>query len=641
MTRVADIESIAIYPPLGLARVGNAPGYEDYILASEIRGRAPDDPDGFRDTEGRIKRQAVRFRIYAHLKDGSIEEITAGGNVSIKWRVRIANLKAGWYQFQQAMDVAPGLAPFVVKRNAQENDRSLLNIVPAPAAISGKNAPTVTFEDGRFYGRDVYLGELRTDEAGRLIVLGGYGASAPAVAGTLPTTFANNDGWHDDTGDGPVHATVTIGDETLDALPAYVVVAPPNFAPGTFGVVTMEDVVVDSWIAAGWMDRPESTSFTRDIWPVFDRMTQQQWVDHGLYVMHGTGSTLDAAAPDRLKRLRDMSEENRPWRERVASLFRDPADMSNYKPLKMAQIYGDAYGEPGDFAEAGLSVTTTIYAHVQRWAAGEAVDDWEGVPALPRFEDLAPEQQVFHLERASLYECLGGPFHPGIEMTWTMRRTSLWEKPFRLKCGGVDEVARQDFGDKLTPETCLGPRGALDVAVAGSLTRWMGVPWQTDEASCNSDADYSPSSYLSMPSFWGPRAPNQVLSKASFSRLTDPATSELQALKYYGYREDWLRDIRSTGYIKRITHMVDEWWMLGMSLSRDVPEHLQKRGLPPVAWVEEGRHPENVGDDPKIELMEMVDRIDLEPHQAGLRVTAKTEQTGFAKPKRTFRRGEV
>ncbi len=65
----------------------------------------------------------------------------------------------------------------------------------------------------------MYLGELKTDEAGRLIVLGGHGKTG-SVPGAKITTFANNDGWHDDTADGPVTATVSIAGRAIPVDPA-------------------------------------------------------------------------------------------------------------------------------------------------------------------------------------------------------------------------------------------------------------------------------------------------------------------------------------------------------------------------------------------------------------------------------------
>lgn len=72
-----------------------------------------------------------------------------------------------------------------------------------------------------------------------------------------------------------------------------------------------------------------------------------------------------------------------------------------------------------------------------------------------------------------------------------MRRPSMWKKPkdanglpFRLNILPPDVAPQDDFGAVLTPEVCLGPGGPLDASGPGTLTRWLGIPWQTDEASC-------------------------------------------------------------------------------------------------------------------------------------------------------------
>ena len=98
------------------------------------------------------------------------------------------------------------------------------------------------FDTGKFIGKTIYLGELRTDEAGRLIVLGGRGKSA-SFDGTKAVTFANNEGWHDDVSDGPVTAKVIYDGQELKVDPAWVVVAPPNYAPMQKSVRTMWDLM--------------------------------------------------------------------------------------------------------------------------------------------------------------------------------------------------------------------------------------------------------------------------------------------------------------------------------------------------------------------------------------------------------------
>jgi hypothetical protein len=58
----AEVVRCAIYPGLGVARVGNAP--DEYFIGPEWPGQVPAPEGGFKDGEGRVKRQAARFRVY-------------------------------------------------------------------------------------------------------------------------------------------------------------------------------------------------------------------------------------------------------------------------------------------------------------------------------------------------------------------------------------------------------------------------------------------------------------------------------------------------------------------------------------------------------------------------------------------------
>jgi len=75
---------------------------------------------------------------------------------------------------------------------------------------------------GKFQGskeegeaKEVELGTIRTDDKGRLIVLGGYGRSesiaTPGEETPLLMTDFDNADWFDDTSDGSVDVTVTHG----------------------------------------------------------------------------------------------------------------------------------------------------------------------------------------------------------------------------------------------------------------------------------------------------------------------------------------------------------------------------------------------------------------------------------------------
>src|SRR5262245_36314545 len=98
----SEIAWVGIYPLIGIARLGNAQGHDDYTLAPEVIGGTPDARGGFQTVAGEIKRQGVRFHVYARLKSGEPIELVHGPDVKISWRVEVANLKAGWYQFNQA-----------------------------------------------------------------------------------------------------------------------------------------------------------------------------------------------------------------------------------------------------------------------------------------------------------------------------------------------------------------------------------------------------------------------------------------------------------------------------------------------------------------------------------------------------------
>lgn len=658
-----DLEWLRVYPPLGLARVGNAdPGASDYVIGPEVIGGTATKPDGtpavhledFRMPKGEIKRQAARFRVYAKPKNGAVVELTAA-DCQINWTVAIANLKAGWYEFNQAMDLPRNLATPANRRNAQllvrKKSRSYLDITPAPQQISGVNCPAVAFGDGTFWGNSVYLGELRTDGEGRLLFLGGMGKSASFRPGYNPVTFANNDGWHDDVSDGPVRACVTFADgATMDAEPGYVVTTPPNFAPGLIGVVTMDDAVRETFMAQGWLDKPTVTSFTNDVWPIFDRLTGLQWVDHGLFVVHGAGSPLDARDPATIARLADSSAANASWRSKVLALFRDPAD--DAKPLAadaMPQIFGDGV-DNGQDSRFELAVTPTQYWHLKNWADGKFNSGWSGVPTTPLFDSFSPGDQIEQLERAALHDCLGGPFHPGIELTWIMRLASVWSRAYRLKVLTSNDPAQQNYGDVLTPEACMAPGGPYDGVATGALTRFMGVPWQTDGTSCNSDADYEPWSYLSMPTFWGARVPDQVLALPDYERASslDPATRPLQLQKHFTMRADWLRDVRGQDYYSRLLNMIEHWADLGMVLPmQNPPSH-----LPAMTRVEQGRNTPNhptYQHDPKFQLVTAVENLDAPPPLAQARPTVHAEiakavqvdQAGATRLRRRFRQDEV
>src|SRR5258706_3235714 len=110
------------------------------------------------------------------------------------------------------------------------------------------------------------LGEILTDAQGRLLVLGGHGCSGTSKTGPGQPRiddYANNDGWFDDTSDGPVMARLIMFSPLVQRTryvdveyPAWVVAAYPAYVPQILDMVTMDDVIEDLAIRQ-FADRPD------------------------------------------------------------------------------------------------------------------------------------------------------------------------------------------------------------------------------------------------------------------------------------------------------------------------------------------------------------------------------------------------
>ena len=564
------IVSAAVYPAIGIARVGDS--QDDFFLAPEVVDPLPEPPNHYRDARGALKRQAVRFRVYGLNAEGrAVAELT-DENAAVRWSVHLANKKSAWYEFQLALDIPEAeAAPPSLLRNATVSDRAALTIDPGPRHISGRNThggPAHVFDTGEFMGSPVYLGELRTDEAGRLIVLGGRGVSA-SYDGSRAVTFANNEGWHDDVSDGPVTAEVEFGGKKLKVKPAWAVVAPPNYAPMQKSVRTMWDLMRDLAIQNSTLPSPKRPSFNFDIRPIFERLSNLQWVNQGFAAAFGWKGWNDLSTPAALERLSRNNPDDLEYRKTIANEFR-VLSRDGWAAQPWPWVYGDAMDVPAaKTSRQNAALSDTQLRMLQQWAAGDFDADYDPEWEPPRkLEDAPVAEQPEMLDRASLEFCLADAFHPGCEMTWPMRTQSMYEGPFRLKHAPEDWV-EPGFGAELVESTLTLPDGPLGPQVPGGITRWMAVPWQTDTASCRSGYDKSYDPYV--PTFWPARVPNQVLTEKNYDIVMDKERPIEERRAAFSRRAAWTRPLGSKSYTDEINNMIHRFGTLGVVEYRPGP----------------------------------------------------------------------
>ena len=549
---LSRVRRVAIHPAVGFARVGNS--RDLFYFGPEIPGTSPRGP--FKDAQGAMAKQAARFRIYGYDADGqALGEITAA-DADITWRVDVANAKPVWYDPDEAFDV-PNPPP-TRQRNPDVEDRRALVAHATPRKVSGAGATPQSL-DASFLGIPVALGEVFTDGSGRLIVMPADGRAIPGP-GAPPLTGLSSDGWIDDTCDGPVRAEVRIGGRSFEAEPAYVVSTSPDWGPSiSEGIVTLFDAVEDGLYRARRRKKPR-TDFSRDVYPIFRRLTESQWVNEGFFLSNGWGSSADWTTPALREKLADGSRRNKSWREEVFASFRDP-DFANVEPDLVPALYGDKISIPPNLVQPRqwLAVTRLQYAHLRAWAKGDFIDS--GEREVQAVSELPPARQPQALDEASLGACLGGAFHPGIEFTWLARIPWMWTTDMRIKWSQL-EPNLQDYGPFMTQEIALSRSGPLAKLGPGSIGQWMGLPWHSDSASCRSGytLEISPVS----PTFWPARIPNQVLAKADYDVVMDSTRSLADRQEAFERRRGWERFVAGSTSQTAINAMISDWYKLGV-----------------------------------------------------------------------------
>jgi hypothetical protein len=338
-----------------------------------------------KDAQHRVKRQAARFQVFEVDDAGVKPPAPLASGATVRWTVRLVNKKDAI--------VRPGSPPSQPMRPvlaAGAGDR-----VIDSGNVSVDAGGTASL-DGTYKTTQVHLGDARVDATQRLLVLGGSGRAASPTNAPIGGSFYNNPGWFDDLADGPVSAEVVLEDGTVHASePAWVIVAPPDFAPGCGGVVTLYDVIRQVGVDLGQVEVPARPEFWRDVQPMIHRASTLQWVTND--ATWPLVSTDWAALSDPSPAAAALRAENAEFVRSVEALLHQT--------------------ELRDWQRQCLSA----------WEAG----DFDATPT-------ATPEPSSALTRAALDATVGQGFFPGIEAGIIVTDPQIYLQPFRFR---IDQAA--------------------------------------------------------------------------------------------------------------------------------------------------------------------------------------------------------
>jgi hypothetical protein len=358
------------------------------------------------------------------------------------------------------------------------------------------------------------------------------------------------------------------------------VTAPPNYAPDLISIVTMYDVLYDTY-NGNWIQPPSEPSFIENILPLLEQFCEAQWVNYGFYVQFGWRAPNEFLRPDYLKTL--ASKEKKEYEEirrQVFYSFRNP-DFQQVQTQAWPWMYGDHVKLNNPPPRGFFAVTNTQYTFLQQWVNGNFKADLKHLkPSPEKIEDVPLKLRPATLDKAALYFCLGGPFHPGCEMTWPMRTATMYYAPFRIRPRGKNDP-EPDYGEWLTPQVATSDNGPLYANAPGDISRWMAVPWQTDTASCR--AGYDPAYDPYLPTFWPVHVPNHVLTLENYEKAIDASLPREERLAAFNSRATWYRGLQGQ-YLDQINEMVTEFGKLGVVERREGVK--DDPDFPPVMFVE-------------------------------------------------------
>ena len=223
-----------------------------------------------------------------------------------------------------------------------------------------------------------------------------------------------------------------VNGNTFAAEPAWILVGPPDFAPGIGQVVSLYDTL---WDVAGQNPAiaiPPLFMYTQE--PLKRLVTfrtarstyRPEWFADLLPVLTNTVNVkfvFNASGSAPISHSGPTAALTSKAEGGITQFLRPPAGnkLFMFGPQTMPFLYGDDYLVTASDKQA-LAVTPSQYENFEHWRDGKFD---VGAPA----SGISPEG----LDRAALQSCSGGAFFPGMEAGWMIRNPDIYDEPFRLK----------------------------------------------------------------------------------------------------------------------------------------------------------------------------------------------------------------
>jgi len=701
------IPKFRIYPSIGVARLGNGPAEKDKVIFSpETPWENLYDANVDYLIDGKIKKQAQRFYIYECDDEGKPTHKISAQEYEIEWSVEVANKKPFWYVFNNCLDlsvvsdnlnlsptfvdreIAPGISAgrrnpnvldhqsdngtkynfrkeLINRPSAQsvglinkhlELKKTLSGRFPFTDVVSGQNAPKASMlaQSMNANQQSVDLGTIEYEpEKGSMIFYGADGKSAALNPSDLNTDFADNSNWYDDICDGRVTAVIKKDGKVIATLndpeaAAWIVTAPPDYAPQIQPISTMYDLICGT---EGIKSNKKPTTDMSQVFPMLYRLYRMQWVNLGDFLASSFRETIDQIiAAGKFKDLYTNASEGQSTRQQVFELFRNPAYPYNNEPIIPSQDHtgienrgagtqplqqpyypGDGIDYPGSPAQ-WFAIPPILYDQLELWAKGdfdtlkfEGIEDPTNMDALGKYFQgcywsAAQDEtkQPLLMTRAVLETLYGGGFHPGVELTWPMRHRQLYAennvvfdevipdnqffglREIRVNAdqnGSKSAHFFKDFGFQINADDV---KNSMDVGsknhwlweiTPGDLTKWMGIPWQSDAGSCQ--AVFTNEQYPT-PAWWAANLPVDVLTHNTFKEMHKDGVLPDTIRNLFANRLAWLHTADTGyvgyhaegGYTNGLINMVYKWKNVGVVTARklDLSEE-DGKGLPDIAYV--------------------------------------------------------